>query len=169
MGIDILYRRTVTPNVIYKRSQNILGLVGRSYTRLHYTVYIWRIGPILFENVDYMYIYVYIHVYVLGDSNKRDPDRENWPCRVILPILPIQSISGSRSLPSPGTYMLYVYCYKICPSALPSHLLQSIMRVGGFVISHFVIRIIIWPLSTFLTHCRILTKALSNTIRATFN
>ena len=37
-----------------------------------------------------------------GDGNKRDPERENWPCRVMLPILPIQSISGSRLLPSPG-------------------------------------------------------------------
>ena len=33
-----------------------------------------------------------------GDYNKRDPERENWPCRVMLPILPIQSISGSRLL-----------------------------------------------------------------------
>ena len=40
---------------------------------------------------------------VPGDGNKRDPERENWPCRVMLPILPIQSISGSRLLPSPGT------------------------------------------------------------------
>ena len=37
-----------------------------------------------------------------GDGNKRDPERDNWPCRVILPILPIQSISGSHLLPSPG-------------------------------------------------------------------
>ena len=36
--------------------------------------------------------------YVPGDYNKRDPERENWPCRVMLPILPIQSISGSRLL-----------------------------------------------------------------------
>ena len=34
-----------------------------------------------------------------GDGNKRDPERENWQCRVILPI---QSISGSHLLPSPG-------------------------------------------------------------------
>ena len=33
-----------------------------------------------------------------GDDDKRDPERENWPCRVMLPILPIQSISGSRLL-----------------------------------------------------------------------
>ena len=33
-----------------------------------------------------------------GDYNKRDPEREDWPCRVMLPILPIQSISGSRLL-----------------------------------------------------------------------
>ena len=39
---------------------------------------------------------------VPGDGNKHDPERENWPCRVMLPILPIQSISGSRLLPSPG-------------------------------------------------------------------
>ena len=31
-----------------------------------------------------------------GDGNKRDPERENWPGRVMLPI---QSISGSRLLP----------------------------------------------------------------------
>ena len=37
-----------------------------------------------------------------GDGIKRDPERENWPCRVMLPILPIQSISGSRLLSSPG-------------------------------------------------------------------
>ena len=37
-------------------------------------------------------------IYVPGDYNKRDPERENWPCRVMLPILPIQSISGSRLL-----------------------------------------------------------------------
>ena len=41
---------------------------------------------------------------VPGDDNKRDPERENWPCRVMLPILPIQSISGSRLLLSPGTF-----------------------------------------------------------------
>ena len=35
---------------------------------------------------------------VPGDYNKRDPERENWPCRVMLPILPIPSISGSRLL-----------------------------------------------------------------------
>ena len=39
---------------------------------------------------------------VPGAGNKCDPERENWPCRVMLPILPIQSISGSRLLPSPG-------------------------------------------------------------------
>ena len=39
---------------------------------------------------------------VPGDDDKRDPERESWPCRVMLPILPIQSISGSRLLPSPG-------------------------------------------------------------------
>ena len=39
---------------------------------------------------------------VPGDYNKRDPERENWPRRVMLPILPIQSISGSRLLQSPG-------------------------------------------------------------------
>ena len=42
---------------------------------------------------------------VPGDGNKRDPERENWPCRVMLPILPIQSISNSRLLPSPGTWL----------------------------------------------------------------
>ena len=40
--------------------------------------------------------------YLPGDGNKCDPERENWPCRVMLPILPIQSISGSRLLSSPG-------------------------------------------------------------------
>ena len=35
---------------------------------------------------------------VPGDGNKRDPERESWLCRVMLPILPIQSISGSRLL-----------------------------------------------------------------------
>ena len=35
-------------------------------------------------------------IQVPGDGNKREPERENWPCRVMLPILPIQSISGSR-------------------------------------------------------------------------
>ena len=45
-------------------------------------------------------------VTIPGDVNKRDPERENWPCRVMLPILPIQSISGSRLLPSPGTLLL---------------------------------------------------------------
>ena len=39
---------------------------------------------------------------VPGDDNKRDPERESWPCSVMLPILPNQSISGSRLLPSPG-------------------------------------------------------------------
>ena len=36
-----------------------------------------------------------------GDGNKHDPERENWPYRVMLPI---QSISGSRLLPSPGIW-----------------------------------------------------------------
>ena len=39
---------------------------------------------------------------LLGDGNKRDPERESWPCSEMLPILPIQSISGSRLFPSPG-------------------------------------------------------------------
>ena len=39
---------------------------------------------------------------VPGDGNKRDPERESWPCSLMLPILPIQSISGSRLLSSPG-------------------------------------------------------------------
>ena len=38
-------------------------------------------------------------LHIPGDYNKHDPERENWPCRVVLPILPIQSISGSRLLP----------------------------------------------------------------------
>ena len=37
-----------------------------------------------------------------GDDNKLDPERESWPCSIMLPILPIQSISGSRLLSSPG-------------------------------------------------------------------
>ena len=45
-------------------------------------------------------------IQVPGDGNKRDPERENWPCRVMLPILPIQSISGSRLLSSPGKSMV---------------------------------------------------------------
>ena len=40
---------------------------------------------------------------VPGDDDKRDPERESWPCSLMLPILPIQSISGSRLLPSPGS------------------------------------------------------------------
>ena len=39
-----------------------------------------------------------------GDDNKCDLERESWPCGVMLPILPIQSISGSRLLSSPGTW-----------------------------------------------------------------
>ena len=35
---------------------------------------------------------------VPGDYNKHDTERENWPCRVMLPILPIQSISSSGLL-----------------------------------------------------------------------
>ena len=47
-----------------------------------------------------------LHMKILpGDGNKRDPERENWPCIVMLPILPIQSISGSRLLSSPGTWV----------------------------------------------------------------
>ena len=41
---------------------------------------------------------------VPGDDDKRDPEREGWPCSLMLPILPIQSISGSRLLSSPGTF-----------------------------------------------------------------
>ena len=52
--------------------------------------------------------------YVPGDGNKRDPERENWPCRVMLPI---QSISGSRLLPSPGTdniafWIILIYSFE---------------------------------------------------------
>ena len=52
---------------------------------------------------------------VPGDDDKRDPERESWPRRVMLPILPIQSISGSR-LPSPPGTPETVYrktCYRI--------------------------------------------------------
>ena len=42
--------------------------------------------------------HVHSHYLLPGDYNKRDPERESWPCRVMLPILPIQSISGSRLL-----------------------------------------------------------------------
>ena len=56
---------------------------------------------------------------VPGDYNKRDPERENWPCRVMLPILPIQSISGSRLLSSPGIMCdLKTRCEKLQISAI---------------------------------------------------
>ena len=42
-------------------------------------------------------------IHIPGDDNKRDPERESWPCSLMLPILPIQSISGARLLSSPGT------------------------------------------------------------------
>ena len=44
--------------------------------------------------------------YIPGDDDKRDLERENWPFRVMLPILPIQSISGSHLSSSPGTASL---------------------------------------------------------------
>ena len=37
-----------------------------------------------------------------GGDDKRDPERESWPCSLMQPILPIQSISGSRLSSPPG-------------------------------------------------------------------
>ena len=36
-----------------------------------------------------------------GDGNKRDPERENWPCRVMLPILPTAHVYCCRRHPVP--------------------------------------------------------------------
>ena len=61
--------------------------------------------------------------FVPDDGNKRDPERENWPCRVMLPILPIQSISGSRLLSSPGTSGMswnYIQPNLLCESSIHS-------------------------------------------------
>ena len=67
----------------------------------------WRALAHLLKQASHSAALVVIHKRrqqrVPGDGNKRDPERENWPCRVMLPILPIQSISGSRLLSSRGT------------------------------------------------------------------
>ena len=42
---------------------------------------------------------------VPGGDDKHDPERESWPCSLMQPILPIQSISGSRLSSPPGTLL----------------------------------------------------------------
>ena len=48
-------------------------------------------------------------LHVSGDGNKRDPERESWPCSLMLPI---QSISGSRLLLSSGILNTLAKCQR---------------------------------------------------------